>query len=181
MTIFASKDAFMALGLEQVNPSAAHASQDCAVCTKPLAVHDRTISTHVTLKDYHPTVRVSSCGHIHGQECLQAWLNVGNSCPICSRILFELSGDKITQRDINDVVRTLGREHGEARIMNAVARLMQKQEQEHTLLRRFHEQEVAKQKIKDNGGQDEGFMPSDDGFLNSDTEIDFGEDDADEE
>jgi hypothetical protein len=55
MTIFASKDAFMALGLEQVNPSAAHASQDCAVCTKPLAVHDRTISTHVTLKDYHPT------------------------------------------------------------------------------------------------------------------------------
>jgi hypothetical protein len=185
MTVFTSKDAFVGLGLEQVNPSSARTSQDCCICTKPLAVHNRGISQHDDLRNYHPLVRVSSCGHVHGQECLEECLeeclNVGNSCSTCDRVLFELTGDAITQQDVNDVVQILGRKHGEAHIMIAVTRMMEKQENDHVVLRRVHEQGVAKQNMKDAGVQDNAFMLSDDDVLYGDTEMDFGEEDGDKE
>jgi hypothetical protein len=180
MTIFACKDAFLDLGLEGVTLSTAHVSQDCTICRKPLAVHDNHASPQSKLRGYHDAVRIGTCGHMHGEICLKAWLDVGNSCPTCNRILFELGGDPITQQDINKLVYTLGPLYGERRVMAAVVGMVEKQEKEQAMLRRFHEQEVAKQKMKDaQAPGDDEFMLGDEDFLDSDDEMDFDEEDGD--
>ncbi|KAF2830700.1 hypothetical protein CC86DRAFT_378957 [Ophiobolus disseminans] len=182
MTVFANKNAFQGLGVEDVKPSATHASQDCTICTKPLAVHHIDSSPKSRLRGYHDTVRIVACGHMHGKECLNVWLDVGNACPTCNRILFEIAGDPITQGDINSVVYMLGHEYGEERVTVALVNMMQKQERDHAALRRVHEQEVAQQKTKDSGGFYEGFLLLDNDFLDSDVEMDFGEEeDGDED
>jgi hypothetical protein len=177
MTVFACKDAFMGLGLEQVKPSASLLHQDCSICTRPLAVHHNHASPQATIRGYHTAVRIIACGHCHGQECLDAWLNVGNSCPTCSRILFELTGDPITQQDVNDLVTKLGREFGEGRVIAAVAGLIERQKAEHAALRRYHEQELARQKASDAKKEEDLYALSDEDLLNSDEELDFGGDD----
>jgi hypothetical protein len=157
MTVFANKDAFLSLGVEQITSSASHTSQDCFICTKPLAVHANHNSPQSVLRGYHTAVRITVCGHTHGEDCLNAWLDIGNSCPTCNRILFEIDGDPITQADLNDMVYMLGPELGEARVMIAVVAVREKREREQAALRRFHEQEIAKQKMEDTGLQDQEF------------------------
>jgi hypothetical protein len=179
MTVFANKDAFQGLGMEEVQASVSHASQDCSICDKPLAVHHNDASPKSRLHGYHDAVRIVACGHMHGKECLDAWLDVGNACPKCNRILFELTGDPITEHDINNVVRALGPMYGEMRVNIALVGMMQNQEQKLAALRRVHEQEVAQQKMKDAKGYDEGFMLNDEDLMDSDEEIDFEVDDED--
>jgi hypothetical protein len=181
MTVFANKDAFLSLGLEQVRASASHASQDCSICTKPLAVHDNHNSPQCQLRGYHFAVRINSCGHTHGEDCLNAWLDVGNSCPTCNRIVFELDGDPITQADANNIVYTLGPEVGEARVMIAVVAAKEKRDKEHVELRQYYEQEIARQKMEDTKVQDQEFTLGGDDFLDSDDDMDFGEEDGDED
>ena len=182
MTVFACKDTFLGLGIEEVQPSASYVAQDCSICTKPLALHHNDGSPKARLRGYHDTVRIIACGHMHGKDCLGAWLDVGNACPTCNRILFELTGDPITQRDINSLVYALGPEYGEDRVNVALVNMMQKQEREHAALRRVHEQEVARQKMKDTKGFEDGFLLSDEDLLDSDNELDFGEgEDGDDE
>jgi hypothetical protein len=55
--------------------------------------------------------------------------------------------------------------------MNAVARKMEKQKKEHAVLRYFHEQEVAKQDLKDAGVQDKSSRLFGYDFMDSDTEV----------
>ncbi|KAJ4989693.1 hypothetical protein SVAN01_04723 [Stagonosporopsis vannaccii] len=145
MTIFASKAVFMQLGVEQVMPSTAHMYQDCYICKDPLNVNVHTITTEA----HHQAVRVSVCGHMYGQECLSAWLDVGNSCPTCKRMLFEATGRSISQADIDKVLRVLRRYCSEARAMSAIARLMEKQALERVQLRRTHEEDLEKTKAKE--------------------------------
>lgn len=181
MTVFATKDAFFGLGLEQVEVSAAHISQDCSICTQPLAVHWKDQSAQSALRGFHEAVRISACGHMHGSDCLTAWLSTGNSCPTCQRMLFEANNDTITQDDVNEIVYVLGPHFGEARVMAAIANIMQQQEKKHTDARRSHEQEVAKQKVKDaKADDDDEFTLGNDDFLDSDEEMDWGEDGDDE-
>lgn len=180
MTVFANKDAFLGLGLEQVSSSAAHASQDCSICIKPLAVHDNHSSPQSKLRGYHSAVRITACGYTHGKDCLRAWLDVGNSCPTCNRILFEMNGDPITQQDVNNIVYVLGPEYGEARVTVAVV-IMQKREKEQAALRQYHEQETARQKMDDAKVRDQEFTLSDEDFMDSEEEIDFGEENEDED
>jgi hypothetical protein len=181
MTVFANKDTFLSLGVEQITSSASHASQDCFICTKPLAVHANHNSPQSVLRGYHTAVRITVCGHTHGEDCLNAWLDIGNSCPTCNRILFEIDGDPITQADLNDMVYMLGPELGEARVMIAVVAVREKREREQAALRRFHEQEIAKQKMEDTELQDQEFALGDDDLLDSDDEMDFGEEDGGED
>jgi hypothetical protein len=181
MTVFANKDAFLSLGVEQITSSASHTSQDCFLCTKPLAVHANHNSPQSVLRGYHTAVRITVCGHTHGEDCLNAWLDIGNSCPTCNRILFEIDGDPITQADLNDMVYMLGPELGEARVMIAVVAVREKREREQAALRRFHEQEIAKQKMDDTELQDQEFALGDDDLLDSDDEMDFGEEDGGED
>jgi hypothetical protein len=180
MTVFASKIAFLDLGLEHVSLSAAHVLQDCSICLQPLAVHHNHASPQSVLRGYHDAVRVSACSHMHGKACLKAWLDVGNSCPTCNRVLFERGNDPITQREVNELMYVLGPEYGEARVMAAIVGMAQKKEKEQAALRRYHEQEVARQKMKDENVRDEEFSLDDDDFPDSEDEMNF-EDSGDEE
>jgi hypothetical protein len=172
MTVFASKEALKSLGLEHIQQSHAHASQDCTICTHPLAVHP----THSkdSRPQPHTAVRIVACGHIVGGECLDAWLDVGHTCPNCSRLLFEATGDHITHQDIDNILRALGPVYGENAVMTVVARLMVGQEQEHACMRQAHEIELERMKKET---RNDGLTLSDDDFLDSDEEMDFGEDD----
>jgi hypothetical protein len=175
MTVFASKEAFRSLGLEQIEQSHAHASQDCTICIHPLSVHP-THSKDPRSK-LHTAVRIAACGHIVGEECLDAWLDVGHTCPTCTGLLFEATGDPITQQDIDNVLRALGPMYGENAVMAVVARLMVRQEQEHARMRQAHEIELERMKKKEKEARNDGLTLSDDDFLDSDEEMDFGEDD----
>lgn len=182
MSIFANKDTFLGLGVEKVEASPAHMSQDCSICTKPLAVHHKDSSPQSTLRGFHQAVRVIVCGHIHGSDCLSAWLSVGNTCPTCKRILFEGDKDKITQDDVNEIVHTLGPLFGEARIMGSIANMMNNQEQAHAMARRYHEQAVTQQQqVQNQQANDSEFMLNDDDFLVSDEEMDDDEDQDEED
>lgn len=188
MTVFANKGSFVSLGLEQVKPSPSHASQDCTICLKPLVVYHVHASPHNVLHGYHDAVRISACGHIHGKQCLSAWLDVGNSCPTCKRILFEPNNEPITQQDVNFVMRSLEPLYGAAPVMSALVAYMQKQKEEHDARRRYHEQEVALQRTKDGEPRDDEFTLNGDDFLDTDEDAegddnfedgDYEEDDAD--
>ena len=171
--IFACKEAFASLGLEQIKPSHAHASQDCTICRDPLRVHP----SHDTDEPskFHVAVRVVACGHILGEECLDSWLDVGNTCPTCNRILFEATGDSITQQDVNNVLLALGPTFGEETVMNEVARLTVRQEEEHARLRQIHEVETAKMRARESQARNEGFTLSGEDFLDSEEEANFSE------
>jgi hypothetical protein len=179
MTVFANKQTFNSLGLEQVRQSHAHASQDCSLCLQPLAVHPT--KDGIPDSKCHTAVRIAACGHVIGEECLDAWLDVGHTCPICNRLLFEATGDPITQGDINNILHTLGPEFGEDAIMVVVARLMARQEQEHARLRQAHEIEVERIKVKETHVKNDGFALSDEDFLDSGDEGNFDEADDDED
>ena len=175
MTIFASKAAFMQLGLEQVTPSSAHMYQDCYICKDPLDVN-----IHKTASDaHHSAVRISVCGHMHGQECLAAWLDAGNSCPTCKRILFEASGLSFTQADISSVVHVLRRLVGEARVMSSIVRLTGKQELERAQLRRTHEEEAKDMEVKEAQSRQDSLLDDDEWMESGDGE-DFGIDEEDD-
>jgi hypothetical protein len=178
MSIFASKAAFAELGLETVNPSGAHMYQDCYICKNPLDIDIHTTSTD----KHHAAVRIGMCGHLHGQECLSAWLDVGNSCPTCRQLLFENSGRGVSQSDINYVVNYMKRRfgvYGEKIAVAAVARIVDKQEAEKAQQQRIREEEEVK-KLKAREAQAQHGNPLDDDDDNdwmndSDVEEDFGE------
>jgi hypothetical protein len=180
MTVFASKEIFNDLGLERVRKSHAHASQDCAICLQPLAL--LPTKGEVSDAELHTATRIASCGHIVGEDCLDAWLEVGHTCPVCNRLLFEPTGDTITQKDINYLVLSLGGMYPEQRIMAAVARFVARQEREHARMRRAYEIEMEKEKKKteEAHAKNDGFALSDEDFLDSDGEMDFDEADDDE-
>ncbi|KAF9700118.1 hypothetical protein EKO04_001313 [Ascochyta lentis] len=176
MTIFASKAALMALGLEAVTPSNAHMYQDCCICKDPLHIN---IHTAVSPSDaHHPAVRIIACGHMHGKECLEAWLDAGNSCPTCKRMLFDKSGHAVNQADINSVMHSLGRLVGEASIISSFARLVGKQELERAQLRHTHEEELQKARINEARSRQDDLIDDDD-WLESGGEEDFDMDEED--
>lgn len=181
MPVFSCKEDFLSLGMTDVKPSPSRIAQDCPICIQPLAVHEKDGSPKSRLRGYHDTIRITACGHTHGKDCLKAWLDVGNTCPTCKRILFEFTGDPITQRDIHDLTYGLGPMYGEARVNVALVNMMQKQEREHAALRLVHEQEIARQKMRDAKGFAEEFLLSDGDLMDSEDEMDFGVDDDDDD
>jgi hypothetical protein len=170
MTVFASKAGFLVLGLEHIKPSSAHMSQDCFICKCPLDITACTATNSFTTP--HSAVRIIACGHTHGQECLEAWLETGTSCPTCKRILFEASGNSISQADIDSVVRTLRHMVDEARIIMSIVRLVGRQEYEQALLQRTHDEEMKN--VKANEAQScQGAVMDEDDWMQSDGEEDF--------
>lgn len=186
MTIFANKAAFMQLGLEQVNPSAGLIFQDCYICKDPLDVHIHTgaYDTH------HPAVRIFTCGHLHGKECLSAWLDTSNSCPTCKRTLFTASGRPPSQSDITSIVRTLGRVAGKARVLSALTRLTSRQELERARLLHTHKEETREMQAMEVGSHHDALMEDGDWYPSSgeeylatddDLDMDEGNEDEDDE
>lgn len=169
MTLFANRAVFMQLGLEAVAPSVAHMYQDCYICKDPLDVNIHTTAS-IT---HHAAVRIHACGHMHGQECLAAWLDAGNSCPTCKRMLFETSTRSVSQADINHVVHSMRRMVGEKRVMASVARLVGKQELERAQLRRTQEVDMQKIKAKEAQARQDDLEDDDDWMAESDDAGDF--------
>ncbi|KAF2642501.1 hypothetical protein P280DRAFT_540367 [Massarina eburnea CBS 473.64] len=116
---------FFARGIETIAASEDNELRDCIICQDPLHM----IPSPNSLPDgfatpirlcHHP-VRIKSCGHTHGLECLSAWLKTGYSCPTCNRILFvpeALPGP--SEEEINDVFYELKNEYGERPVTIAI-------------------------------------------------------------
>ncbi|KAH7383223.1 hypothetical protein BKA66DRAFT_441563 [Pyrenochaeta sp. MPI-SDFR-AT-0127] len=177
MTVFACKVAFASLGLEHITPSSAHASQDCSICRELLDLHHSHTVRQVS--KLHAAVRIIACSHILGRECLEAWLEISNTCPYpdCRRPLYQATNDRITQQDVNSILRTLGPIYGNSRIMRVIARLVARQEQDYPRLHQLHAADTANTSVKDTLARIDESLFSDDDFLKSDDDIDFGEDD----
>jgi hypothetical protein len=127
--IYDTKEDFLAIGVELVAPSPYAVHTDCEICLKPLAIFadapptqhngtsfinsvDLTASTSVASSArkpiFHPALRILACRHVHGTECLTAWLETGNTCPKCSRILFTpLDEQPINQQEVDWVMQEL--------------------------------------------------------------------------
>lgn len=179
MSIFASKAAFVELGLETIRPSSAHMYRDCYICKDPLDINIHATAT----EKHHAAVLIGVCGHMHGQECLSSWLDISNSCPTCKQLLFEKSGREVSQSDINHVVNTMKRRfglYGEKVAMAAIARTVGEQEAEQAQQQRLREEEVKKLKTREAQAQQGDSLDEDDDedWMNdSDVEEEFGEDD----
>lgn len=118
-----------------------------------------------------------STGHLHGEECLSAWLDTGNSCPTCKRILFEASGREIKQSDINSVVHMLGYWYTPAQVLAAVARLQGTQELEREQLRHSQEQQAREaQETKEIQSRHEMLMEEEDWYPSGDEDFDMDND-----
>jgi hypothetical protein len=153
--IYDNKEAFLALGVESITPSSYAASKDCDICVKPLAMFPTARSaandaTTVEESPFHPALRILSCRHIHGTECLTAWLDFGNTCLTCSRILFTAPSEQpITQAEVDWVVNQLGPQLGEDAVFRWVARHMEKNLDEGTKKRQLLESKIALDKVKE--------------------------------
>lgn len=140
--------------------------QDCFICKDPLHVDIYRSTT----EKHHLAVRIDVCGHMHGHECLMAWLDTGNSCPTCKRLLFENSGRGVSQSDIGNVVHSLRHMFGEKRVVSAIARLVGKQDVAQAQLRRTHEEERKKMKAKEAQAHREDIIDDDEWMISGDEE-----------
>ena len=135
MVVFADKAAFTALGLEAITPSPTHFLQDCYICTHPLEVTAPSTSTTFALAHStthtqrpHAAVRIISCSHVHGAQCLDAWLEVSNTCPSCKRLLFDQTPRaEITQADVRAVLYSLAPLYGIEEVLMAVHRCVSRE------------------------------------------------------
>jgi hypothetical protein len=177
MTIFACKATFMELGIEKHQPSAHHAFRDCDICGSPLAV-PRENTRHAPGSRFHTPIRIVACGHAVGEECFNAWLDTGNTCPVksCNRLLFEPTKETLTVRDANDLMLDLGGEFGERHVIGVLAHLIQTQEEDSKKLKQQHEIEVTKQRMRDEQRREEEMASYDDDWSRIyDEERDIGE------
>lgn len=174
MTIYASKAAFVTLGLEPVTPSNAHTYQDCYICREPLHVNIQTPSTA-----HHSAVRISSCGHMHGQACLKAWLDTGNSCPTCAHKLFDSSGHSYSQASINSVVDSMSKYVPRPLIVAAIARLLGKQESAQAQLRRAQIEEQQQRMVEEAQAHQNMVMDDEEWTESGEEDFDTEDDDSD--
>jgi hypothetical protein len=126
---------------------------------------------------FHTSIRIIACGHVVGEECLNAWLDTGSTCPVagCNRLLFELIKDAISTRDANEPMRDLDEEYGEHHVLTVLARLIEKQEEDSKKLKQQHEIEVTKQRLRDEKKREEEMaMDEDDWMGEDDGELDLG-------
>ncbi|KAF2849969.1 hypothetical protein T440DRAFT_121084 [Plenodomus tracheiphilus IPT5] len=174
MAPFPSKPDFLRLGTQKITPSTSHASQDCYICNDPLAIHPHTTQTPTPTSTLHPALRITACSHILGVECLSAWLNTSNTCPICSRMLFEKNGQSITQEDMRAVVRALGYMYGVRRVMGVLARRVEMQVEGVRV--RMVDEEGRRREVE----KEVDYAMEDGEWVDSEGELDIGEDEDEE-
>jgi hypothetical protein len=184
MAVFKTEAEFHLHGVEHLQPSAHRISQDCGICSEPLALVKSLDNTdgdkqHPRL---HSTVRVKSCRHIHGTECLTAWLKTGNTCPTCGHMLYLPAGEQpLTQQDVDAMMRDLSGIYPEDMIARSLARYMYISDAATVKIKQIMYSKIAmddaKQKEKEEKERMQ-FMLNDDDFLDSD--IEWKEEDVDE-
>ncbi|KAJ4360563.1 uncharacterized protein N0V89_001128 [Didymosphaeria variabile] len=171
MTVFNTETEFQLHGVDHLEPSAYHISQDCDICREPLALVKATCPND---KRLHPAVRIKSCHHVHGTECLNAWLKIGNTCPTCGHMLYLRAMEQpLTQHDVDTMMRELSGMCDEDSIAQSLARYMHISDAAAVKLEQIMHTKVATEetKRKEKEEQDrKDFMLGDDEFLDSDME-----------
>ncbi|KAL1598975.1 hypothetical protein SLS60_008120 [Paraconiothyrium brasiliense] len=173
MTIFNTEPEFQLHGVDHLEPSAYCISQDCDICQQPLALV-KTVSSNDN--HLHPAVRIKSCRHIHGSECLSAWLKIGNTCPTCGHMLFLPAMEQpLTQHDVDMMVHDLGGIFSEEAIAQSLARYIHVSDAAAAKIKQIMSTKVAMEEMKQKEKEEQDrkeFMLGDDDFLDSDVEWD---------
>ncbi|KAF1952547.1 hypothetical protein CC80DRAFT_572286 [Byssothecium circinans] len=124
--MFGSKEAFLTSDVEDIPPSRYNASHDCIICLDALSMLPDSTKT---MTQPHGAVRIKSCRHVHGKECLSAWLDVGYSCPTCGWVLFiPPPQPTLSIRIINSIIDDLKEEYDEHHVTVAVLAIMEELE-----------------------------------------------------
>lgn len=190
MTIFDNKADFLTLGIEAVVPSIYGTNMSCTICLDTLEIIRTTTPpagsayhAHGSSQDedasLHAAVRIKACNHVLGDECLTAWLEVGNTCPTCNRMLFVPPFEEpLTQDMVDDVIDSL-RDVADEEIIGDALELAIIEDQATAVARRQQfEANVAAQReqtaAKDRERND--FLLNSDDMVDSDVEDWTGED-----
>jgi hypothetical protein len=190
MVVFSDKATFTTLGLEPITPSPTHLSQDCHICTHPLDVTPTSTATSYTLahttahlRQPHAAVRIIACSHMHGAQCLTAWLEVSNTCPTCKRLLFEQSArSEITNADVHAVVESLAPQFGARDVLVAVHQCVAREGGALLQEKLYREEKEGLEREEKTRAQEE--VAGDGEWLVSDDEemeFEFGEDEDEDE
>lgn len=182
MTVFNTSDEFHSHGMDHLKPNEYRISQDCDICLKPLALVKETSSDDIS---YHAAVRIKSCRHMHGAECLAAWLKVGNSCPTCDRMLYLPAAEQsLTQENVDMMIRDLGGLYDEEDIARSLARYMHVSDAAAAKLKQIIDMKVSMEEARrkeEEGKEQKGFMLGDQDFLDSDSDTEWYEDEDEDE
>lgn len=172
MTIYASKIAFIVLGLEQVAPSNAHMYQDCYICKDPLDININTKASAA----HHSAVRIRDCGHMHGQDCLNAWLDAGNCCPTCKHFLVDPSGHSVSEVDITSVMHKLRHQFSQGLIVAAIARFIERRKGQRAELHRARDEEMRMRKAQEARDHQDTLMGDEDWAESGEEDFEMEED-----
>jgi len=124
MPVFADKAEFFAEGVDYTFSEGSSSPSQCTICLQTVRVDHSTSridsegqSTEASEDSIdhhlHEGVRIKDCGHIHGLECLEAWLDVSCACPTCRRRLFTpLDEQSPTNDEVARMVRYIIAEIG---------------------------------------------------------------------
>ncbi|KAF1964253.1 hypothetical protein BU23DRAFT_575843 [Bimuria novae-zelandiae CBS 107.79] len=179
MTIFNDKTEFFEYGVELIMPSPYQVYENCKVCLEPIATS--TID-HASESRMHAAVRIKSCKHIHGTECLGAWLDIGNSCPTCKRTLIMHATERpLTQEDVDDVSQVLRYVCDEETLGRALARYMYIDEAAAIKRRQKQESGIAMERVKQEENENkerEETMLNEEDFMDDEEEGMFDEDEG---
>ncbi|KAF9741516.1 hypothetical protein PMIN06_007300 [Paraphaeosphaeria minitans] len=189
MTVYNTGAEFGMHGIDHIRPSVYHISRDCDICLEPLDLVQPSANTKAGDKNHnrhHPAVRIKSCGHIHGLDCLKAWLQIGTTCPSagCGRMLCLPAVEQpLTQKDVDALMCRLRRSYSEDQIARSLARYMHASDvaaakAEQVLATKIVMDE-AKQKEKERKERQECMLKDED-FLDGDTELTEEEDEEDD-
>jgi hypothetical protein len=199
MTIFANKVAFTSLGLEPIAQSATRLAQDCFICkcaiavtaTAPVPIPSPACASAISNAHAHPrerhhtAVRILACGHVHGADCLDTWLDIGNSCPSCRRMLFEAHTQVFTQNDIQSIMRALAPRFGATRVVMALGRIASGQIGEQYQMRTIRkEAEMARDRDREEKARNEAkaeAVAGENWMLSDEEEMNFEFDDEEDE
>lgn len=183
MTVYNTEAEFGMHGVEYLQPSAYHVSWDCEICLDPLDLVETSAKTnhHTRL---HAAVRIKSCGHIQGTECLAAWLKIGNTCPTCGRMLYLPAVEQpLTQQDVDAMMRELRVGYSEGQIARSLARYMHVSDAAAERLKQVMATKVAMEEVKEKEKEEKDrqeHMLKDEDLLDSDAELQVEEDEDDD-
>jgi hypothetical protein len=79
-----SKAVLVEHGLQPLPPP----DSECSICHEELQAPSSSFNLSKDMAGTHVAIKVVSCGHVYGAQCLNTWLKTANTCPMCRRVLF---------------------------------------------------------------------------------------------
>lgn len=145
--MYADSHQFWLWGVENLEPDVAHADQDCPICLEPLVMNppeDLGLSEGI---EYHYAVRILACSHVHANDCLMEWLQVGNTCPTCNLVLFSPPQEEpLDAEDMEDLFSDLAIRFGVDRAYTSLFLLVSPDERRVMAARLDEERDLEEQR-----------------------------------